>query len=257
MDDTDSKKRERSPNFPFIGFATALGRAREFYDKERRGSAAVSVVAQHWRYSQKSSGLTQTIAALKSYGLMDDEGRGDARRLRLTERAIRILLDTRLDSPERKEAIRQAALSPSLCFSIFDKFQNDLPSDANLEHFLLFDLKFNPDSVKAVIKILKENNEFIAGIESNVVSEPGEPIGDKIMIPVVGASASISTPLAQAVTSQVTATERIIGPDGEIVLQWGGTPTWESYDFLEDYIKLRKKVLRQRDSGGNPHGKDS
>src|ERR1035437_5342820 len=98
MDDIDSKKRERSPNFPFIGLAAAIQRARDFYDQEKRGSAAVSVIATHWGYSPKSSGLIQTVAALKSYGLMEDEGRGEARRLRLTERALRILLDNRTDS---------------------------------------------------------------------------------------------------------------------------------------------------------------
>lgn len=253
MDDTDSKKRERSPNFPFVGLATALARARQFYDEERRGSAAVPVIAKHWGYSAKSSGLTQTIAALKSYGLMEDEGRGNERRLRLSERALRILLDQRGDSSERKEAIRQAALSPSLCSIISEKFQNDFPSDANLEHFLLFDLKFNPDSAKAVVKILKENKDYIGDPETISVSGRQDQIGDVIVTPITGGySGSVVTPRALVAPSQAAAMERIIGPNGEIVLQWGSTPTWESYDFLEDYIKLRKKVLKQGGSGGNP-----
>jgi hypothetical protein len=260
MEDFDSKKRERSPNFPFIGLAMAVTRARQFYDKERRGSAAVPVIAQHWGYSTKSSGLTQTIAALKSYGLMDEEGRGDARRLRLSERAIRILIDPRTESPERKEALRQAALSPSLCSRITDEFPDGLQSDANLEHFLLFDLKFSPESAKSVVKIFKENKQHTDSIESSSVSDNEKRIGDEMEVQAVGtsvASLQVPAPRLQATATQVAAMERIIGPNGEIILQWKDTPTWESYDFLEDYIKLRKKVLKQGASGGNQQDKDS
>lgn len=253
MDDIDSKKRERGPNFPFIGLAAAIQRARQFYDKEKRGSAAVSVIATHWEYSPKSSGLIQTIAALKSYGLMDDEGRGNARRLRLTDRALRILLDPRADSPERQEAIKQAVLSPTLSATIFEKFPNDFPSDTNLEHFLLFDLKFSPESAKAVVKIIKENNAFTDSVISGMISGSNELSGDIVAVPATNSMLIASQPLhAQQPAAQAAPMERIIGPDGEIVLQWLGSPTWESYDFLENYIKLRKTVLKPRGAGGKP-----
>lgn len=106
------KKFDRSPNFPFISLEQALGRSRQLYDQEKRGMAALAVVSGHWNYSLKSSGLVQTVGALKSYGLLEDEGRGLDRRVRLTDLALRILLDPRADSPERRELIRQAALSP-------------------------------------------------------------------------------------------------------------------------------------------------
>ncbi|SEK33941.1 hypothetical protein SAMN05216387_101195 [Nitrosovibrio tenuis] len=64
-------------------------------------------------------------------------------------------------------------------------------------------------------------------------------------IPISSLEANVSQPQR---TPQ--AMERIIGPDGEIILQWIGSPSWESYDFLEDYIKLRKKVLKPGAQGG-------
>ena len=48
--------------------------------------------------------------------------------------------------------------------------------------------------------------------------------------------------------------ERIIGPTGEITLQFSGAPSIEAYQFLEDYIKLRKGVLTQK--SGSEEGRD-
>ena len=76
MEEQESRKKDRSPNFPFISLENAIARARAFYDEERKGAAPVTRAAIHWKYSPNSSGLIQTVAALKSYGLMSDEGSG-------------------------------------------------------------------------------------------------------------------------------------------------------------------------------------
>ena len=59
---------------PFIDLEDALGRARVLYDKAKRSSVHVSVVAEYWGYSPKASNLTLVISALKKYGLAVDEG---------------------------------------------------------------------------------------------------------------------------------------------------------------------------------------
>src|SRR5687767_3097199 len=90
-----ASRKERSPNFPFISLEAALRRCREFFDAEKRGAAPVSVAAKHWNYSPNSSGGIQTLAALNAYGLLVDEGRGNDRRVKLSDTALRLLLDTR------------------------------------------------------------------------------------------------------------------------------------------------------------------
>lgn len=44
--------------------------------------------------------------------------------------------------------------------------------------------------------------------------------------------------------------ERIIGPTGPIIVEFLGEPTPEAYQFLEDYIKLRKGVLKSLGAAG-------
>ena len=57
MDETDTSRRKvRSPSFPFIGLREALDRARAFYEAEQRNAARPETAAAHWGYSPKSSG---------------------------------------------------------------------------------------------------------------------------------------------------------------------------------------------------------
>lgn len=164
--------KDRSPNFPYIPLSTALQRAQEFYDKERRGTAPFIVAVKHWNMSSKSSGALQTVSALKQYGLMEDEGSGQGRKVRLTELALRIILDTRPDSLEKPAFMRQAALSPPVAAEIYSRWPDELPSTPNLNHYLVVERRFNPDTARKVVKIIIQNQELTEdlsiGNENNI-----------------------------------------------------------------------------------------
>ncbi len=89
----DKRKRTRSPAYPFINLETAISRAKQFYDKEARNAANVNVAAKHWGFVEGSSNGAQTVAALISFGLMQDEGTSEKRKVKLTHNALRILLE--------------------------------------------------------------------------------------------------------------------------------------------------------------------
>jgi len=148
-----NRKRTRSPAYPFINLETALNRARQFYDKEQRNAANITVATKHWGFVEGSSNGWSTVAALISFGLMEDEGTGDRRIVRLTQSALRILLDNRQDSAERTELIKNAALAPKIHRQIWEKWGTGLPSDAQLRHTLLFDWEtpFNENAVDSFI----------------------------------------------------------------------------------------------------------
>ena len=57
---------------------------------------------QHWDYGPSSSGGIQTEAALKQFGLLEVSGRGNQRRLKLSELAVRLVGDGGLDVSERR-----------------------------------------------------------------------------------------------------------------------------------------------------------
>lgn len=241
-----AKLKERSPTFPFISLAQALSRAKQLYDAEKRAAVPLPIVAKHWKYSEASSGLAQTIGALKGYGLLSDEGIGPARRLRITDAALRILLDAREDSKERIAYLRKAALAPAVAAEIYTRHPDGLPSEAVLSHELIFDLGFNEETAKKAARIILENESLTKYSESALESRPSDIPSDvgggDIVDNLLNSSAgkSLPAPMQRIV-------ERIRGPGGEILVQTEGEPTWEDYDFLEKYIALRKSVLKPKD----------
>jgi hypothetical protein len=261
------KSKARSPNFPFISLEQALDRARQFYDKEKRGAAPFKVAARHWGYSPTSSGSLQTIGALKSYGLMSDEGSGDSREVKLTDLSLRILLDTRPDSLERETYKRQAALTPAITLDVYAKWDSALPSEANLIHYLVLDREFNDKTAKRVAEIIQENDMFTdtskslsesflkkiaddTGVTSPAYIPgpmPGFPIGRQLSAPddaVVHTGSGELRAGSSSMRAKAPREERIIGPTGDITLCFFGEPTWEAYEFLRKYLELRQSLLK-------------
>lgn len=179
-DATEARKaKDRSPAFPFITLEVALGRARQFYDEEKRGVAPITRATLHWGYSPSSSGSLQTIAALKNYGLLTEEGgSGQNRQIRLTDLALRILLDQRPDSTERVTFMRQAAKAPAVVAEIYSKWPDGLPSDSTINHFLVLEKKFNESTAFKAAKIIKENHVFTA--MSSVDTQSGDAMIGKV-----------------------------------------------------------------------------
>lgn len=167
-------KKLRSPAYPAINLETAISRARTFYNQERRNPASFAVVVGHWGFKVKSSGGLTTVAALKAFGLMRDvetSGSG-GRTVQLTDLALRILLDDRDPSVERDAAVKQAALSPKIHAELWRKWGTQVPSDSELRHRLIFDWKFNENSVADFVQQYKDTIKFARLTDSDTISDP-------------------------------------------------------------------------------------
>jgi hypothetical protein len=69
-------------------------------------------------------------AALKKYGLLEDDGAREDRRAKLSRLADDILSNP--DETKQKEAIQEAALRPAIHREMWDKYHLDLPSNNTL-----------------------------------------------------------------------------------------------------------------------------
>jgi hypothetical protein len=171
-------KKMRSPAYPGINLEIATKRAKGLFEKERRNAVAYRVAVSHWGFGEKSSGGLLSIAALKSFGLIEDVQRGAGGRIiKLTDLALRIILDERPDSAQRAVLIKQAALNPKIHAALWKKYGTELPSDSSLHHELIFDFKFNENTVDEFIKEYKETIRFAGLADSDKVSPSVE---DKI-----------------------------------------------------------------------------
>lgn len=165
------KTKHRSPAYPFVSLKKAIERAGEFYEKEHRHAAPITSAAKHWGYGEKSSGGIQTISALKQFGLLGDDGSGNARSVKLTDAALAILLDEVKDSPERAAAVKRAALRPKLYADMFAQWGVQLPSDETIRTFLRRDKGFNDDVLTGVIKNYKETLHYAKLSSSDTIPQ--------------------------------------------------------------------------------------
>jgi hypothetical protein len=166
MSEAEAKKKVRSPSFPFIGLREALDRARAFYEAEQRNAARPETAAAHWGYSPKSSGGKQTIAALRAFGLLD----GDAL-VKLSGRALRIVLDERGGSEERERLLQQAALMPPIHARLWERYGAELPSAQTLRLWLILDEGFNENSVDDFLTEYRETLEYARLLQTGPARE--------------------------------------------------------------------------------------
>jgi hypothetical protein len=118
----DKQPRFRSPPYPAIPLSKAIERVTALHAKALHHSVPVAVPASAWDYAEKSSGLFATIAALKQFGLIVDEGNGDKRRFKLSDTALRIVRDPDPTSTKRLDAIRAAALKPKIHSALWERY---------------------------------------------------------------------------------------------------------------------------------------
>ncbi|MDG0853332.1 hypothetical protein [Roseateles puraquae] len=149
----------RGVSYPFISLEVAVEKARAFHREERKSAAPVSSAMRHFGYSETSSGGRQTVATLLQFGLLEDEGRSENRHVKLTERALDILL-AEPESPARYAALREAVRMPKLYANIMAKWPDQLPSDHTLAFYLQKEFDFNPKNIKAFIADLRASLAF-------------------------------------------------------------------------------------------------
>src|SRR4030065_1722360 len=86
-------RRVRSPAYPGITLEEALRKAETIRKAEGKNEASVETILTHWNYRPMSGAGLVAFSALIKFGLMTDNGSGRNRNARLTDLALRILLD--------------------------------------------------------------------------------------------------------------------------------------------------------------------
>jgi hypothetical protein len=133
------------------------------YDYARRAAAPVdSVIAEAWKYKPTSSSGIKVLAALKSFGLVEETSSANGKALKLTPRAVRILLDDP-DSPERNLELKAAATAPRWYDYCWKTWGKEMPP--SMRSNLLIDHGFIDTTVDAFLRDYKKSIAF-AGLMS-------------------------------------------------------------------------------------------
>jgi len=173
--------RFRSPPFPYVGLRTALAKTEQLYAAVRHHAAAMPTAAKAWETGPKSSATLQSIAALIQFGLLEDEGSGESRRVKLTPLALKIVMDKRPDSAERAAALREASLSPKIFAELFERYGTaEGIDDALLVHALTAErvqqgkAPYSEDSASDVLRVYRDTLAYAGLSDSDKQSDEGE-----------------------------------------------------------------------------------
>ncbi len=159
--------------FPFINLTKALDRAKALYDNDKGGKGLKMPVAfSAWGYSDKSSGGFQTVAALKSYGLLEDEGANDDRSVKLTTDA-RQYFQTEIEDDQAQLRARFAG-RPVLMAHLLDHWDSGTVDDPVARTYLKTGIGLNEQSARSALGIYKDNLSFI-GSKGSAKVEQDEP----------------------------------------------------------------------------------
>jgi hypothetical protein len=239
-------RQGRSPAFPFIPLNKAIERAETFRVAEggrpKHFSPLVSA-CRAWGIGVKTGPGIQTIAALGHYGLFEFQGSGEKRSARLTDLALRILLDKQPLSAERDELIRQAALAPRIHAEIRKNWQERLPSDPTLETYLVRDRGFSESGARDLIAQFKETIAFAK------LGQPG-------IIPPLAQGAEIKEEIAE---DEIEIGDLIRAEIGGVLvpekpvrvraIQEHEGRTWVFVDGHEAGILMESAILEQKGNG--------
>lgn len=249
-------KQGRSPSYPSMSLKEAMGKAKALYDAEGKYPAPMPSAFTAWGYGAKSSGGRETRATLGYFGLTTVEGDNATGKVKLTEKALRAILDEREDQTEKNALIREFALTPAIHKTLFQQYPEGIKSDATVEHFLMFEQGYNKSAAAEVVAEFKATADY-AGLykpASVVVKEEGDEADSD--------DAATQDPPADPPEGQkgrqvkIMPGERVVfteesGPSNYLKLLASGEVDETMLEALEDYVKRQKKRLGKKDEAAN------
>ncbi len=241
----------RGPAYPFVNLERAVEFASKAFLYSRRSpTQADSLIRDAWNYSPTSSGSQKTLAALKYFGLLEDVDGSDGRLMRVSDRAYRILVDDS-KSPERRQALRDAALSPKAYLLCWNRWGADMPP--SMRSTLIFDDGFIESTVDGFISDYKKSIEFAglmdlettAQVEDSITRE--SPANSAAVTGAPG-GAPFHTTVVQPASVGPTADYRsdvFSLSEGTVSLSWPKTLSRESFQDLSDWLDLLKRKIER------------
>ncbi|MEQ9617562.1 MAG: hypothetical protein RIG61_00115 [Deltaproteobacteria bacterium] len=230
------KGKKRSPNYPCIDLEKALELTEKIYSADKRAPIPVETLISRWGLPKYNSYVRQLIAALSYYGLINSSGKGENRRISVSDRAYRILEN----AGNRESLIKEAALEPKIFGEVWQHYRSrGLPSNEVLERDLVWqqsfaNIRFTKNGAKAFIRNLKSTINF-AEIEPDEVvyrKENGSSIMDTLM--------NVNSLMNAAGFRRVDLT---LGSGAVATVQIPSSITEKEIEYLQDGIRLIKGDL--------------
>jgi len=241
------KVKARSPQYPAIGLKEAFEKIESVYKKDYQNPISRIVAVSHMGYNGLNGKSLGVLSALGKYGFLD--GRGDENKV--SDLAMQIIAHPS-HSPERYEALKEAASKPELFSELDSRFSGGRVSDTALRSYLLTQ-KFIPSAADAVIRAYRETKQFLETEASIGLSEEQECKENDIHD-----DSAVQPPLSQPSVFATTASFPSLFPsdgvrqtvfalaEGDVTITFPEELSPESVEDLESYLEIfMKKAKRE------------
>jgi len=159
-------QRKKSPRAPSMSLEDSINRVKAIYDKERLQTVSLDVAAIDMGYKDAKSGASkQAIGALKAFGLL------------ISPKPSHVSVDATVqtynftpDKNAKQKIIREWLESPTIYLAIISKYQQHLPSPAQLK-FDLIDMGFSPKGADECLENFIKSVEFADYYSEQPVTE--------------------------------------------------------------------------------------
>lgn len=244
--------KDRSPSFPFIPLGTAIQRLEQFEKKFGRHPAPAAKAGLAWDMKEKSSQADQTLAALKSFGLVKYDGMGASRHASLTDEG-RNYLRAQQDTI-KKEILKVCALRPKIIRTFWASWGTDRPPNEVALDQLILQNGFSEGGAKNFLRVYDETVTYAGLASSDKIDLEQEPEsgedddgGDGPDVRVNRNPPPPPTPIHHGKV-KVMDGERIVfteetNPQNYLKLIASGEVDETMLEALEDYVKRQKKRL--------------
>ena len=244
--------KKRSPSYPAIDLEEALRRTRQLWEKQHDYLTPLSAVFSIWGYESNAGNANLVVAALRKFGLVDYEGSGTARKVKVTPLAIQIL-DHPL-APKRVEAKKEAALLPSIHAELWAQYGAKVPTDDHLRWELEQERGFSRTGAAEFIREYRRTIAYAGLTEGDTVApqtlEPPTP-EDEHDEDDHQERTPPKPPLRRERPAGVVTYSVPLKPGSDIVVEFPYAPTDDDWDFFVGMLNaVRSRLVAKPDRTG-------
>lgn len=165
--EVEKAKRPRSPSYPYFGLSECLGLLEKMHEAARGVQVRLPDLKGPWGLKSSTGSLLRYVAALSQFGLVDSSGSGISRKIKVSDRGLRILQDER--EGVRDVLMSEAALSSPIISEVFNGSERiggwgrRRPSDGIAQSELVFELHFTKEAANRFLHVYDETVRHIIG----------------------------------------------------------------------------------------------
>ena len=224
---------KRSPKCPSLSLQAAIEYVAKAYPKTARHKSDKITIARLFGYSSLNGASLTVIGALNQYGLL--EGRRDA--IGFSEDAESIVIEPE-NSQARFDAFERCSKNPAVFADVLSHFNEKLPADEIIRPYLIRK-GFSPSSTDDVIRVLRENLDFVREESKRYTQEETGGIAGE------DASDAAENEKRHTYQQPNMKTDTFNLDEGEVTLTWPKQLSKSSFEDFESWLKLILKRARR------------